>query len=261
MSARAEDSRPLRRKAVGPTKAVPLSRIGLAPEQVAFIGEAAAENVFVQVLCWPTMPAAWSALAEAAASMRAIRDGLSMSNPVVGSSWLQQVAPQLSGPLEREWGAAESTLATLIRRLPVRFAVAIVRLESGERQGGAAARCRSLFTGCLTAYGTYLKTSNQCAFRLMLAPGQSAETNAQRLAVYAEMLPHLEGSGRLGALELAFWPGGTPPLPMEVAQLAAAAVSRHLQAPAQANPLFDAVREQLAPPSHFHALSGRSARR
>jgi len=128
VSAHAEDVRSRRRKAAGPAKAVPLSRIGLAPEQVAFIGEAAEENVFVQILCWPTMPTAWSALAEAAASMRAIRDGLSMSNPVTGSSWLQQVAPQLSGPLEREWGAAESTLATLIRRLPVRFAVAIVRL-------------------------------------------------------------------------------------------------------------------------------------
>lgn len=261
MSAPADGVRPARRSAAAAARTVASPMSGLAPEQVAFVGEADAENVFVQILCWATMPTTWSALAEAAAAMRAARSGLSMSSPVTGSSWMQQVAPQLSGPLEREWGAAESTLATLIRRLSVRFAVAIVQIESGERQGSDASRCRSLFSGCLTAYDTYLKSSNQRAFRLMLAPSQDAEANARRLAVYAQMRPHLEGSGRFGALELAFWPDGTPPLPMEVAQLAAAAVSRHLQAPAQANPLFDAVRAQLAPPSHFHALSGRAARR
>ena len=261
MSAHAESPRPTRPAAAVPGKAAPLSMTGLAPEHVAFLGEAAAKNVFVQVLCWPTMPAAWSTLAEAAAAMRAVRNGLSMSNPVVGSSWMQQVAPQLSRPLEREWGAAESTLATLIRRLPVRFAVAIVEHDPGQRQGTDAGRHRSLFAGCLTAYGTYLKSSNQRAFRLMLAPSHSAAQDDLRQVVYAEMLPHMEGSERWGALELAFWSEVPPPLPMEVAQLAAAAVSRHLQEPAQVNPLFEAVRAHLAPPSHFHAFGGRSARR
>ncbi|MGA0585633.1 hypothetical protein ACO2Q2_00620 [Dyella sp. KRB-257] len=234
---------------------------GLAPEHVAFVGQTAAKNVFVQILCWPTMPAAWSMLAEAVAALRAVRNGLSMSNPVLGSSWMQQVAPQLSGPLEREWGAAESTVATLIRRLPVRFAAAVVEHEPGQGQGTDAMRHRSLFSGCLTAYDTYLKNSNQRAFRLMLAPSHSAAENDLRQAVLAEMLPHMDGSERLGTLELAFWSGAASPLPMEVAQLAAVAVSRHLQEPAQVSPLFEAVRARLAPPSHFHAFGGRSARR
>ena len=261
MSAHAERARPTRSGAAPAGNAASLSMTGLAPEQVAFLGEAVAKNVFVQILCWPTMPAAWSVLAEASAAMRAVRHGLSMSNPVQGSSWMQQVAPQLSGPLEREWGAAESTLATLIRRLPVRFAVAIVEHDPAQRQGSDAGRHRSLLAGCLTAYDTFLKSSNQRAFRLMLAPSHGAAENDLRQAVYVEMLPHMDGSERLGAIELAFWPGAAPPLPMEVAQLAAAAVSRHLQEPAQVNPLFEAVRAHLAPPSHFHAFGGRSARR
>ena len=260
LSVHAEHARPTR-SAAAEGKAASLSVNGLAPEHVAFLGEAAAKNVFVQILCWPTMPAAWSVLAEAVAAMRAVRHGLSMSNPVLGSSWMQLVAPQLCGPLEREWGAAESTLATLIRRLPVRFAVAIVEHEPGQRQGSDAVRHRSLFSGSLTAYDTYLKSSNQRPFRLMLAPSHSAAENDLRQAVFAEMLPHMDGSERWGALELAFWSGVAPPLPMEVAQLAAAAVSRHLQEPAQASPLFEAVRAHLAPPSHFHAMGGRSARR
>ena len=119
MSVHAEHARPTRQAAAPAGKAASLSMTGLAPEQVAFVGEAAAKNVFVHILCWPTMPAAWSVLAEAAAAMRAVRNGLSMSNPVLGSSWMQQVAPQLSGPLEREWGAAESTLATSMRAMKI----------------------------------------------------------------------------------------------------------------------------------------------
>ena len=261
MSVHAEHARPMRSAAAAAGKTAPLSMSGLAPEQVAFLGEAGTKNLSVQILCWPTMPAAWSVLAEAAAAMRAVRHGLSMSNPVPGSSWMQAVAPQLCGPLEREWGAAESTLATLVRRLPVRFAVAIVEQDPGQRQGSDAGRHRSLFAGCLTAYDSYLKSSNQRAFRLMLAPSHGATEDDLRQAVYAEMLPHMDGSERWGALELAFWSGATPPLPMEVAQLAAAAVSRHLQEPSQVNPLFEAVRAQLASPSHFHVSGGRSARR
>lgn len=235
--------------------------VGLAPEQVAFLGDVAEKNIFVQTLCWPTIPAAWSMLAEMAAAMRSVRDGLLMSNLVVGSSWVQQVAPQLSGPLEREWSAVESTLATVIRRLPVRFAVAIVEHDPGERQGTDSARYRSLFAGCLTAYDTYLKSSNQTAFQLMLAPSHGNAINELRQSACCSILPHIDGSSRLGELELAFWPKTQPPLPMEVAQLAAAAVGRHLQDPAQHSPVFEAVQAQLAPPSHFHGLRRKSTRR
>ncbi|WP_157598912.1 hypothetical protein [Rhodanobacter sp. Root561] len=234
---------------------------GLAPEHVAFLGECVAHNVYVQMLCWSETPTAWSMLAEAAAAMRMVRDGSSMSHPVGSLSWVQRVAPQLSEPLERERDAAESTLATMIGRLPVRFAMAVVEHERGERQGTEGARYRSLFSGCLTAYDTYLKSSGQHSVRIMIAPSQGDAKNDLRLAVYRDLLRHLDGTERRDTLELAFWPEGTPPLAMEVAQLAAAAVSRHLQEPTLVNPLFETVRTHLAPPSHFHALGGRTGRR
>jgi len=230
----------------------PLRTPGLGSGQVAFVGEAEEQDLFVQILCWPTIPVAWSMLSEAASAMRSVREGLSMSNPVEGSSWLQQVAPQLSRPLERELGAAESTLATLIGRLPVRFAVAIVEHEADALQTSEALTSRALFSGCLTAYDSFLKSSNQAAFRVMVVPNRGDAQNEQRLAVYNELLPHLDGANRLSTIELAFWPEAKLPLPMEVAQLAAAAVLRHLQDPAQTNPLFDVVRDNLASPSRFH---------
>lgn len=241
--------------------AVPLMPAGLGPEHVAFLGESAANEVFVQVLCWPTIPAAWSMLAEAAAAMRVVRRGLSMSAGTAGTSWVQCVAPQLSRPLERESGAAESTLATLIGRLPVRFATAVVEQGANQRQSSDAVRYRSLFAGCLTGYDTCLKASRQNAARVIIAPGHGKVKNDLRAAVYAQMLPHMDGAERLEAMKLAFWPTGTPPLPMEVAQLAASAVSRHLQEPTLFNPLYEMVRAHLAPPSQSHAPRQESGRR
>ncbi len=234
---------------------------GLGPEQVGFLGESVANEVFVQVLCWPTMATAWSMLSEAAAAMRGVRRGLSMSAAIAGTSWVQSVAPQLSRPLERELGAAESTLATMIGRLPVRFATAVVEQGANQRQESDAVRYRSLFAGCLTGYDTCLKASRQNAVRVIIAPSQGDVKNDLRSAVYAQMLPHMDGAERLGAMQLAFWPTGTPPLPMEVTQLAALAVSRHLQQPTLASPLYEMVRARSASPSDAHARRERAGRR
>lgn len=257
MSANDEGTKASRRTAPAKGMAAPLTMAGLGPEQVAFLGEATAKNLFVQVLCWPTVPAAWPMLAEAVSALREVRSGLSMSSTVESSSWVHRVAPQLSQPLEREVGAAESTLATLIGRLPVRFAVAIVEHEASERQASEALRYRALFSGCLTAYGTYLKASNQHAIRVMIAPNHGGAQNDLRLAVYGEMLPHLNGPEQFSTIELAFWPKTALPLPLEVAQLAAAAVSRHLQEPTQVNPLFETIRTHLEAPSRLLAPGGR----
>lgn len=239
---------------------------GLRPEQVAFLGEYAAsakdKQVFVQILCWPTVPAAWGMLTQTALALNEQRRGDSMSLSVAKSaaSWIPGVAPQLGLPLERDPGAAESTLATLIRRLPIRFAVAVVEHETEQNSGSDALRRRSLFSGCLTAYNAYLKSTNQAACRIVVAPKQEpSESDGQRL-IFGEVLAHLDSASRLGSLELAFWPEATVPLPLEMAQLAAAAVGRHVQDPAQASPLFETVRAHLAPPSRFHAL-GRETRR
>jgi hypothetical protein len=240
---------------------------GLRPEQIAFLGEYAAsaedKNVFVQILCWPTIPAAWSMLTQSLDSLRKLRRELAGPSAALGSSWLQRVAPQLSTPVERELGAAESTLATLIRRLPVRFAVAVVEHEAGQASGSETARYRSLFSGCLGAYGAYLKSTNQSACRVMIASSQNTASDTGQRTVYQELLPLLDNADRLATLELAFWPEAPLPLPLplEVAQLAAASVGRHLQHPKQANPLFETVRAHLAPPSRFHVLSRKPRRK
>ncbi len=233
---------------------------GLRPEQVAFLGEytdtSTDKSVFVQILCWPTIPAAWPMLTQSIDSLNRLRGELPGPGIAPGASWLQSVAPQLCTPLERELGAAETTLAALIRRLPVRFAVALVEHPTGQSSGSGTVRYRSLFSGCLSAYGAFLKSSNQPACRVMIAPGPASDEAQQH--IYEEMRPHLDHADRVGRLELAFWPEATLPLPLEIAQLAAAAVGRHLQQPKQANPLFDTVRAHLAPPSRFHALSRKT---
>ncbi|WP_132143145.1 hypothetical protein [Luteibacter rhizovicinus] len=241
-------------------KSTSQAMVGLRPEQVAFLGEYAVStkdrHVFVQILCWPAVPVAWAMLTQTAASLRQLRgDTMALCMPPKGgTSWIHDVAPQLGLPLERDPGAAESTLAALIRRLPVRFAVAVVEQEARQAQVADALRHRSLFSGCLTAYGAYLKSTNQAACRVVIAPNGEPLQNDARQQIYRDVLPHLDSASRLGALELTFWPEATVPVPLEMAQLAAAAVGRHVQQPAQPSPLFEAVRAHLAPPSRFHVV-------
>ncbi|WP_188798155.1 hypothetical protein [Dyella nitratireducens] len=237
----------------------------LRPEHVAFLGEYSASaqdrRIDVQILCWPTVSAAWSMLTQSLTMLQPLRRGdgpASLRTPI--ASWLHDVAPQLCLPV-REPNAAESTLATLIRRLPLRFAVAVVEHQAGQSSGSDALRYRSLYSGCLTAYGAYLKSTNQTACRIIIASPGNATDNDLRRATYNEVLPHLDSAARLGALELGFWPETSVPLPMEVAQLAAASVGRHLERPSEASPLFETVRAHLAPPSRFHSLSRQKRRK
>ncbi|HEY4090940.1 MAG TPA: hypothetical protein VGN46_05445 [Luteibacter sp.] len=254
------------RSAATTSKSTSPSMVGLRPEQVAFLGEYMAssedKHVFVQVLCWPTVPTAWATLTQTATSLRELRGGaMALSSPPKGgTSWVHDVAPQLGSPLERDSGAAESTLAALIRRLPVRFSVAVVEYEARPLPGADALRYRSLFAGCLTAYSGFLKSTSQAACCLLIAPSRGALQNDAQLKVYREALPHLDSAARLGPLELTFWSEATDPLALEMTQLAAAAVGRHILQPDQPNPLFETVRAQLAPPSRFHAL-GRQRQR
>lgn len=232
---------------------------GLHPGQVAFLGEyrASAEDkrIDVQVLCWPAMSTAWSILAQSLASLQSLRADSAFVQRLPVSTWLRDVAPQLCLPVDREPSAIESTLATLIRRLPLRFAVAVVEHPAGQDSKSDAVRYRSLFSGCLTAYSAYLKSTKQEACRIIVASPGSTEGNDLRQATYGEVLQHLDGAAQLRALALGFWPEATIPLPMEVAQLAAAAAGRYLERPSEVNPIFETVRAHLAPPSRFHALS------
>jgi hypothetical protein len=238
---------------------------GLRPEQVAFLGEYTAttptKQVFVQLLCWPTVSAGWAMLSQASTALRSVRGEAPAFSAAKGTSWIHHVAPQLSFSLERDAAAAETTLATLIRRLPLRFAVAIVEHEAGQPTGSDALRYRSLFTASLTAYGAYLESANQPACRALMAPSMDQQTGQAQQQIYDELLPHLDNATRLAPLALSFWPDSRMPLPLELAQLTAAAVGRHVQDSTEASPLFETVRTHLVPPSRFHAIGTQGRRR
>jgi hypothetical protein len=175
------------RSAATTSKSASQSMVGLRPEEVAFLGDYMASSedryVFVQVLCWPTVPTAWATLTKTATSLRELRGGaMALSTPAKGgTSWVHDVAPQLGSPLERDSGAAESTLAALIRRLPVRFSVAVVEYKTRPPVGADALRHRSLLSGCLTAYNGYLKSTGQVACRLVIAPNMGPLQNDAQL--------------------------------------------------------------------------------
>ncbi|MDQ0008235.1 hypothetical protein J2T07_000394 [Luteibacter jiangsuensis] len=238
----------------------------MRPEQVAFLGEYASigkdRHVFVQVMCWPTVPMAWTALTQAVANLREVRgDMMALCIPVKGgTSWVHEIAPQLALPLERDPGAAESTLAALIRRLPVRFSVAVVEHEARGAKGGDASRHRSLFSGCLAAYSAYLKSTKQASCRLVIAADKGHPQNDSQQQAYRDLLPYLDSASQFGALDLTHWTETTVPLALEMSQLAAAAVGRHVQQPNEPSPLFETILEHLVPPSRFDAL-GRQKRR
>lgn len=236
---------------------------GLRPEQMAFMGEyagaAQGKQVFVQVLCWSTVPAAWGTLAQSCAALRNLRGDTAGLSAPKGTSWIHQVAPQLSRPLERDVAAAESTLATLIRRLPIRFAAAVVEVGANQPPGPETQRYRNLFSESLGAYSAHLRDANQAQCRVLIASEQAPSITEIKHQVYGEVLQHLDSAARVEGMALTIWPGNDAPLPLEMAQLAASAVGRHLHEPTLASPLFETVRGQLVPPSRFH--SNGSARR
>lgn len=236
------------------------SLTGLRPEHMAFLGEYAGatqgKHVFVQILCWPTVPAAWGMLAQSHAGLRSQRGGMAALPGPKGASWIHQVAPQLSRPLERDAAAAESTLATLIRRLPIRFAAAMAEIDPASASASETLRYRDLFSQSLDAYGAHLRAANQAACRALVTAGPS---DAGRKA-YGEVLPHLDDATRIEGMALIGWPGSDTPLPLEMAQLAASAIGRHFQDPAVVSPLFETVRGHLVPSPRFPS-NGSSRRR
>lgn len=233
-----------------------LDLAGLRPEHVAFLGAYAAatpaKQVFVQMLCWPTVPGGWATLSQSSAALRHVRGGMAARMSTADGSWIHEAAPQLGLPLEGDTATAESTLATLMRRLPIRFAAAAVEHEGASPQGSEALRYRALFSESLGAYGTHLRETNQLACRVLVAPRLESSVNRTQKQVYDDVLSHLDGGAFLAPLSLAFWPDAITPLPLELAQLAAAAAGRYLLEPTRTSPLFETVRTLMVPSSRFH---------
>ncbi|KRA35499.1 hypothetical protein ASD68_03610 [Rhodanobacter sp. Root627] len=240
------------KKNLAPTTAPPAV---LKPEQIAFLGEHAAHHkataakAFVQVLCWPTLPDAWPRLTRSCAALVAVRTEMFSSGAVPGArSWVQGVAPQLSLPFSRDAGAEESTLATLITRLPARFVASVVEPDHERNVVPELALYRRSLSGCLSAYEAFLKDAHESARGVLIAASRKGDQGKNLLGAFKDTRDRLDDDSSLANFELRLWSEHVLPLPLEIANLAAAAISRYLEAPKQANPIFDAVASKLVNP-------------
>lgn len=227
----------------------------LRPEQIAFLGEHAAHHkatlakAFVQVLFWPTLPDAWSRLTSSCTALVALRTEMfSTGATPVARSWVQDVAPQLSLPFSRDASAEESTLATLITRLPVRFIAAVVEPDREKSVAPEPALYRRSLSGCLSAYEMFLKDARERARGVLIAAPREKDQGKNLLEAFKDTRDRLGDSSSLADFELRLWSEPRLPLPLEIANLAAAAISRYLEVPSHANPIFDAVASKLVNP-------------
>jgi len=201
-------------------------------------------------------------LAQAVASLTEIRGNSAPAHGVrpAVTPWMQAVAPQLCRPVAHDVVAGESTVATLVRRLPIRMAVAVTEYEP-DRDVPEPVRCRDLFGGCLAAYDAYLRETHQAASRVMMVKGKDSSQEILYQASYQEVGARLATSGPMSAMDLRFW-ADAPPLPLELAELAAAAVIRYLQNPEKPHPLVETIKVHTVPLSRFYESTiGRKRRR
>jgi hypothetical protein len=250
------------KKSLAPVTAVATA---LKPEQIAFLGEHAAHykatsaKAFVQVLFWPTLPDAWSRLTSSYAALAALRaEMFSTGAAPVARSWVQDVAPQLSLPFGRDASAEESTLATLIARLPARFIAAVVEPDREKNMASDPVLYRRSLSNCLSAYEAFLKDAHERACSVLIAASRKGDQGKNLLEAFKDTRSRIDGDSRLANVELRLWSEHVLPLPLEIANLAAAAISRYLEAPNQANPIFDAVASKLVnPPSSLESRKRR----
>jgi hypothetical protein len=237
---------------------------------MAFAGEyifqTEQRQISVLALCWPTVLGTWGTLTQSASTLHALRrdaGGTTTSRPGPKRSidWLHDAAPQLCGSLQLEPSAMESTLAALVRRLPVRCVAAVVDQDLSKGDGAEMPRYRALFAECLRDYGRHLRELNQSACQCLIAARREGQSLNDAKTGYGEARAHVDDSYRLGALALAFWPDDVSPLPLELARLAAAAIGRHIAIPQEDGPLFDVFTNHMASSSRFHVAPTHRKRR
>ncbi len=226
----------------------------LKPDQIAFLGEHAAHHkatsakAFVKVMCWPTLPDTWPRLTRSCAALVAVRREIFSTRAVpVARSWIQGVAPQLSRPFSRDAGAEDSTLATLITRLLARFVTAIMDADREKSMAPELILYRQSPSGCFSAYEAFLKNAHESARGVLIAHPRKGTQGENLLEAFKEARDGLDDDSSLNNLTLRFWSEPVLSPPLEIANLAAAVISRYLEAPKQANRIFDAVVSNCAP--------------
>ena len=241
----------------------------LAPDRIAFLGSACAstdkgEPLFVQSLCWPMVPTAWVALTHA---WRTLSDGRGersaySSTTSIPASWVTECAPQLSRPF-RGTTAAESSVAALLTRTPIRIAVTI--LDARETQHAATGTRvvqRQALSGCLEVYDQTLRVPpGRRACAVLVARAQEVDAAQCAEEEFARCRTRMPEATWLSGLQLRIWNESIEPLPLELAHLVAESVVRHQLHEGITNPIFDAMLTKMAHNPFQFKRTAKSKRR
>lgn len=236
-----------------PRRAIHLA--ALKPAEVAFLGEFESESetrsgdeksLFVQILCWSRTAQGWVALNESWDSMKAYRDeSTAFARPGKSTppppSWVYTVAPKLGAPF-RDNPAEESTLAAWISRAQISFAIAVIDKSKKDSEG---AFYRAALLENLGSYQAFLESPSYEPCRLIMTAEHSKQRHACLLEAFEEARVRLQKAIIFEAMHLQSCLPGKYPLPLELADLASAAVIRYLKSPSTSNPIYDAIRLKL----------------
>ncbi|MEG3788893.1 hypothetical protein V1318_02040 [Lysobacter sp. CCNWLW3] len=218
--------------------------------RIAFLGSAqlsteAGETVLVQSLCWPALPTAWIDLTHALHALWAGRGNPSPHVPGVdrAPSWVRSCAPQLAAPFAGTAAAEETSIATLLARTPMRAAIAV--FDSRDRKSTQGMSQQAL-SQCLSAYDRFLQTPLQQPCTLLVSRGQTEAVDKQCLEELGRCRTLMPEAPWLRDLQLQFWNETPEPLPLELAQIVAAAAARHALAEDTGNDsIFEAILTKL----------------
>ena len=233
-----------------------ISPAALKPAEIAFLGEFESEtaarpvdekSLFIQVLCWSRTANGWFALNESWDSMKAYRDGTTpfvrpAKSPPPPPSWVLAVAPKLGAPF-RDNPAEESTLAAWISRAQISFSIAIIEKSKADSEG---TYYRAALLESLGSYQAFLESPAYEPSRLIMTAEHSQLRHTRLVEAFKEARVRLQAETIFEAMQLQPCNLGKYPLPLELANLASAAVLRYLKSPSVSNPIYDAIRLKMA---------------
>ena len=224
----------------------------LDPARIAFMGSAHpsdqdADRDYVQVWCWPIVTTAWAALTQSWDAVRAGRGEYrpTPSTAALPASWIRACAPQLGAPF-RDSTAEESSVAALLTRAPIEISVAVVDARKRAQAAGSRLKPQTdALSSCFGHYGRAVRAHKRtpCTVLLTRSQGEAIDTQLQREFVQARAM--LPDAGALETMNLHVWRQAVEPLPLELANVIAAAVLRHHLAPNGFNPVFEAALGKL----------------
>ncbi|MBF6024824.1 hypothetical protein [Lysobacter niastensis] len=134
-------------------------------------------------------------------------------------------------------------------------AIAVVDSHDGRIATGAQ---QQGLEQCLSVYDRFLRTPMRAPCTMLVSRSQSAALDKGCQGELERCRTLLPSAPWLSDLRLQFWTEAQEPLPLELAQVVAAAAARHVLFENTGDPLFEAVLTKLA---HNPFQRGRPAAR